>query len=149
MWSSTLAMLARAVSRLGSVEYARPLYDLLLPCADRNCLVGGGFMSFGPISRYLGMLATTFGEPDLALDHLEHALERCADLGSLSLVARTKMEMARALAQRGLQGDAERANALLEEASRSAAEMGMPALTATVGRIFDELGSEATEASVR
>jgi hypothetical protein len=106
-------------------------------------------MSFGPISRYLGMLATTFGDPDLALGHLEHALERCTELGSRSLVARTKMEMARALALRGLDGDAPRACALLEEADRSAADMGMTALTDTVGRIRTELVSASNEVAVR
>jgi hypothetical protein len=149
MWSSTLAMLARAVSRLGAVEFARPLYDLLLPYADRNSLVGGGFMSFGPISRYLGMLATTFGEPDRALGHLEQALKRSTRLGSAPLVARSKMEMARALAQRGREGDPIRARALLQEVSRSAEDMGMTALIDTVGRILAELGSEMNGATVR
>ena len=149
MWSSTLAMLARTVSRLGAVEYAQPLYDLLWPYAERNCLVGGGFMSFGPISRYLGMLATTLGDPDLALDHLEHALERCTDLGSRSLVARTRMEMARALARRAADGDAERAQTLLDEADRGAADMGMTALSDTIGRIRAELAAAASEVAIR
>jgi hypothetical protein len=149
MWSSTLAMLARTVSRLGAVEYAQPLYDLLWPYAERNCLVGGGFMSFGPISRYLGMLATTLGDPDLALHHLEHALERCTDLGSRSLVARTRMEMARALARRAADGDAERAYALLDEADRDAADMGMTALNDTIGRIRAELAAAASEVAIR
>jgi hypothetical protein len=149
MWSSTLAMLARTVSRIGAVPYARPLYDLLAPYAERNCVWGSGFIIFGPISRYLGMLATTFGEPGLALAHLEHALGRCLDLGSASLAARTRMEMARALAKRRLKGDAMRARSLLHDARRSADEMGMPALIATIGRILAELEPEASEVPVR
>ena len=149
MWSSSLAMLARTVSRLGAADYARPLYDLLWPYADRNCLVGGGFMSFGPISRYLGMLATTLGDPGLALDHLEHALERCTKLGSRSLVARTRMEMARALTLRGLEGDAQQAQVLLDEADRAAADMGMGALADTIGRIRAELAATSPEMAVR
>ena len=71
------------------------------------------------------------------------------DLGSRSLVARTRMEMARALAQRALDGDAERAHGLLEEADRLAADMGMMALTDTIGRIRAELARTSSEVVVR
>ena len=132
MWSATMAMLSRTVSKLGAVEHARPLYDLQIPFSDRNCLWGSGFMSFGPISRYLGMLATTFGEPGLALEHLEHALGRSRDLRSPPLMARTKVEMARALLARSADGDGARARALLEEAGRTATELGMARLAEDV-----------------
>jgi hypothetical protein len=148
MWSATLAMLSRAVIRLGAVAYAGPIYELLEPHADRDCPWGSGLMSFGPISRYLGMLATTLGQPDLALSHLEHAYERCLSLGSPSLAARTKMEMARALQVRRRDGDAARMRALLEEASHSAAEMGMPGLADTTRRMLAEIGAGADEVTV-
>ena len=54
MWEGTLAMLSRVVSRLEAVEYARPLYDLLAPYAERNCLWGSGFVVFGPIIQVPG-----------------------------------------------------------------------------------------------
>ena len=88
MWAGTLAMLSRVVARLEAVEYARPLYDLLAPYADRNSLWGSGLIVFGPISRFLGMMATILGEPDVALDHLDDALQRSLALGSPPLVAR-------------------------------------------------------------
>ncbi len=149
MWAATLAMLARVVSRLEAVEHARSLYDLLAPYADRNCLWGSGFMILGPISRYLGRLATTFGEPDQALAHLEHALGRCHELGSPPLIARTKVSMARALSRRGLEGDEARARILLAEASRSASEMGMPGLADSCRQVFAEIGPRVSEAPAR
>ena len=74
------------------------------------------------------MLATTFDEPDLALGHLEQALARSHDLGSPPLVARTKVDMARALLVREAEGDEVRARILLEEASGTATELGMAGL---------------------
>ena len=128
MWSGTLAMLSRAVCKLGAVGYARPLYDLLAPFADRNSLWGSGFIVFGPVSRFLGMLATAFDEPGRAIAHLEDALERSAGLRSPPLAARAGTELARALLARGAEGDEVRALALLEEARVAAAGLGMPAL---------------------
>ena len=129
MWAGTMAMLCRVVSRLGAVEYARPLYDLLLPYAERNCLWGSGFIVYGPTSRFLGMLATMSGEPDRAIDHLEHALERSHELHSPPLVARVRTELARALLARQAEGDDERARSLLDQARRTATELEMPGLT--------------------
>ena len=128
MWAGTLAILTRAVCKLGAVEYARPLYALLAPFAERNCLWGSGFIVFGPINRFLGMLATAFGEPDLAIGHLESALERSRDLRSPPLEARVKTDLARALVDRGADGDEKRAKLLLEEARSSAAALSMLAL---------------------
>ena len=128
MWAGTLALLSRSVCRLGAVEHARPLYDLLAPVAERNCLWGSGFIVFGPVSRFLGMLATAFDEPDRAILHLEDALERSTALRSPPLVARVRTDLARALLRRGADGDEERARPLLDQARSAAAGLGMPAL---------------------
>ena len=125
MWVATLGMLAQVVVAIDAIQHARPLYDLLAPYADLNCTIAGGFMHFGPVSRFLGMLATILGEPDLALRHFEGALERSSDLGSPPNEARVKGEMARALLARGAAGDASRALSLLEEAKQAADELGM------------------------
>ena len=74
------------------------------------------------------MLATTLGEPDVALTHLEHALERSRELGSPPLVARTQTEIARALLMRGADGDGAQARPVLEEAKLAATELGMERL---------------------
>jgi hypothetical protein len=74
------------------------------------------------------MLANAFDEPGRAIPHLEDALERSAGLRSPPLVARARMELARALLARGAEGDGVRATSLLEEARVAAAGLGMPAL---------------------
>ncbi len=128
MWAGTMAMLSRVVYKLGAVEYARPLYDLLAPYAERNSIWGSGFIVFGPTSRFLGLLATTFGEPDLAIPRLEHAIQRCQDLHSPPLAARVRTDMARAFLARGADGDVERARRSLEDARLTAAELGLSGL---------------------
>jgi hypothetical protein len=145
MWAATLLTLSRVASRLGATAYARPLYDLLAPYAHRSLLWGSGFMIFGPVSRHLGMLATTLSEPELALPHLEDALRRCCDLGSPPLIVRTNVEIARALLMRGADGDGERAGPILEEARLTAIRLGMAKLAEEAA----ELASAAADGSVR
>jgi tetratricopeptide (TPR) repeat protein len=135
MWPGTIVMLSGVVCELKALDYVRPLYSLLAPYAERNFLWGSGFIIFGPVSRYLGMLATALGEPDRALDHLEHALVRSHELGSPPLVARTKTEMARALLTRQGDGDEELARAYLGEVAAIAAELGMASLADEAARL--------------
>ncbi len=143
LWSTALSMLSQVVARVDAVEYARPLYDLQLPYADCNCLMGGGVLCLGPTSQFLGMLATTLGEPDRALAHLEAALERSVDLGSPPNEARVKVQMVRALLMRGLDGDRLRAGSLLEESLEIAAELGMDGLTREIGDLSTALADGA------
>ena len=135
MWPGTLVMLSRVACELDALDYVRPLYGLLAPYAERNFVWGSGFIIFGPVSRYLGMLATALGEPDRALDHLELALARSHDLGSPPLVARTRIEMARALLARRGDGDEEMARACLVEATGIATELGMASLADAAARL--------------
>ena len=45
----------RSSHRLGEREHAAALYEELLPFAHRNVVVGGGWVCWGSISRYLGL----------------------------------------------------------------------------------------------
>jgi tetratricopeptide (TPR) repeat protein len=126
VWTTTLGLLARVVGRFDAREYAPPLYRLLLPYADRNCVAGGAILCLGPISRFLGMLARVAGDHERALQHLRQALARSRALGSRSLIARTQFEIAQTLLARGADGDAERADELLQEVEAAAGEVGMP-----------------------
>ena len=128
VWSTTLAELSQTVARVGAAEQARSLYDLLLPYADRNCVVGGGIMCLGPISWFLGLLAVTFGEVARALGHLEDALARSRDQGWLPFTARIETNMAMVLLALGEDAGVARAQELLEDAVRIATETGMAEL---------------------
>lgn len=137
MWTDTMGMLAQAAAAVGDARLARPLYELLLPFAELNCTSGAVLVNLGPISRFLGMLATTFGELDAALGHLEHALARSHALSSPPLVARTQVDMARALLARRAEGDDARARSLLERAHETATELGMAALAEATGDLME------------
>lgn len=126
-WTTTLGMLARVIGRFEAAEYAPPLYRLLFPYADRNCVVGGAILCLGPISRLLGMLARMSGDYESALDHLRDAMFRSRALGSRSLVARTQLELAQTFLDRAAEGDDEHAYELLVTVEAAAAELGMTA----------------------
>jgi hypothetical protein len=89
------------------------------------------------------MLATTLGEPDRALAHLEAALERSVDLGSPPNEARVKVQMVRAMQLRGSEDDMLRAQSLLEESLEIAGELGMDGLTREIGDLSAALSDGA------
>jgi tetratricopeptide (TPR) repeat protein len=122
------AALGRTVAHFDDPTHADELYELLLPFAPRNCVLAGGVLCLGPVSRILGMLARAAGRPDDALAHLDDALERAQALGSPPLVARTRLEAAKAHLARGADGDAAVAERLLEQAAAAASALGMAKL---------------------
>ena len=142
LWLATLVELSRVVARVGDVERAQTLYPLLLPYADRVCVVTGGFMCLGPVSRPLGLLAATIRDFESAIEHLEHALAGCHRLGSPPLIARAKTNLANVLLTRGSTGDVEIARDLLGAARRSASELGMAALVADVDVILSTIAND-------
>jgi hypothetical protein len=66
---------------------------------------------------------------DVAAHHAEDALVMNARMGARPWQAHTQHEYAAVLMRRAAPGDRERAHALLEEASDTAIELGMIALT--------------------
>jgi class 3 adenylate cyclase len=127
-WVISLANLAEAAHRLGVREYADAIYDELLPFAHRNIVVGGGWVCWGSISRYLGLLATTLGRHDEAENHFAVALQMNQRLKARPLVAITRADYAHMLAERGGADDLAHANELIGEALRVAGDIGMASL---------------------
>jgi class 3 adenylate cyclase len=128
VWMTTLTAFGRTVAHFDDPTFADDLYELLLPFADRNCVVGGAVLCLGPISRILGMLARAAGRPDVALEHFAHALEISQALGSPPLVARTQLEAAKAHLLRATDGDRKLAERLLGDAAATASATGMQKL---------------------
>jgi class 3 adenylate cyclase/tetratricopeptide (TPR) repeat protein len=139
LWELTIVNLGRTVGHFDDPAYADELYELLLPFADRVCVLGGGVLCLGPASRILGMLARARGKPELAIEHFAYALDRSRALGSPPLVARTQLESAKAHLMRGSAADAAAAERLLDEASIIASNLGM----AKVSRDIDAWRSSA------
>jgi DNA-binding CsgD family transcriptional regulator len=93
-------------------------------------VIGHGVAVYGAADRYLGMLAATLGELDLAAEHFEHALGFNRSMGARTWVAHTLYAFGRTLRHRGCPGDDERATAMLTEAAGLAERIGMPMLLA-------------------
>ena len=124
-WVVSLANLSEVAHRLGAREHAAALYEELVPYAHRNVVIGGGWVCWGSISRYLGMLATTLGRYDDAERHFGVSLQMNQRLKARPLVALTRVDYAHMLMARGSDEDLMQANELIGEALRVAGELGM------------------------
>jgi class 3 adenylate cyclase len=124
----TLAYLAVAADFLNDARRAAALYDLLLPYAGHNIIVGAGAACLGSASRSLGILATTMGRWEDAEKHFGDALEMNASMGARPLVAWTQHDHANMLLRRDEPGDREKSLELVSEALNAAQDMGMKAL---------------------
>jgi DNA-binding CsgD family transcriptional regulator/tetratricopeptide (TPR) repeat protein len=138
LWLTSLTYLADASAALGDETTAALVYPELESRAGSNVMIGHLVSCYGAADRYLGMLAATLGEPALAVEHFERALELNRRMGAATWHAHTAYEYGRFLLARG-RGDRDRAAALLAEAASLAGNIGMPAL---LGRI-QALGTPA------
>ena len=125
LWLASLVYLTDAAAALGDENVAALVYPELAPFAGANVMIGHLVSCYGAADRYLGMLAATLGEDELAAEHFERALELNRAMGAGTWLAHTAYEFGRLLA-RG--GDRDRAEALLAEAAALARRIGMPAL---------------------
>ncbi len=91
-------------------------------------IVGDAAACNGSVSRNLGLLATTLGRWEEALQHFEDALAMNRHMGAKPFVARTQYEYAYLLLTRAQPGDREKAHDLLVQALHTAQELGMKSL---------------------
>jgi tetratricopeptide (TPR) repeat protein len=124
----TLAYLAEVCTRLGDVDRAEHLYDLLLPYRDLAVIAPVSTVCCGSVARYLGMLAATLGHWTAAEEHFTAALRLDEHLQAWPWLAHTKHEFALMLRARGRSGDQQRATELIAAAMASAERIGLPAL---------------------
>jgi DNA-binding SARP family transcriptional activator/tetratricopeptide (TPR) repeat protein len=110
-WLFCVCFLADASERLGAVDHADTLYELLLPHAARNAS-NADEISLGSVSRSLGNAALALGRWDDAVRHFEAALAANTRMGATPWVARTLDDYARMLQARGAAGDLARAESL-------------------------------------
>jgi tetratricopeptide (TPR) repeat protein len=74
LWMGCMSFLADICIYLRDVPRAAILYEILLPFAGRNVVIGNGIVSCGALSRYLGALATVMKQWDDAARHFEDAV---------------------------------------------------------------------------
>ena len=123
-WLFAMSLLGEICVVLDDRERARLLYDKLAPYEARNVIsVGAAYL--GPVARYLGLLAMTFGEAERALGHLETARAAAERMGARPMMVETALDAAEVLTRRGAPGDAARALALVQRAAGPAESMQM------------------------
>jgi DNA-binding SARP family transcriptional activator len=123
-WGVSLCLLAETATRLGETAAASTLYGLLLPYADRVS-ISYPEISLGPVSRFLGVLASTACAYDEAAGHFEDALAISESIGARPWLAHTQDDYAHMLLTRDKPGDAEKAESLLDSARTAYRELGI------------------------
>jgi eukaryotic-like serine/threonine-protein kinase len=123
-----LTLIAETCARLGDTDRAAKLYELLEPYANYNVVVGRAALSYGPATRYLGLLARTSGRFDEAERHFEAAAQLSRRMGDRPYGAMIRLDRAEALLARDAPGDRDRALDLLSRCLDEAQDLGMRAI---------------------
>jgi class 3 adenylate cyclase len=124
--SVSLCLLAEVAHRLGDVERAQTLYELMAPYGDLLCVVPPFIACYGSISRHLALLATTIGNYDQAAEHFNAAIDTNSRINAPGWIAHCQAEYADMLLRRGRPGDRHNAVELLGGALDIASELNMP-----------------------
>jgi len=130
-WLPVIALGAGAAARLGDRPRAEGLIRTLAPYRDRYVDMGCSWL--GSAAHYLGLLHACLGDIAEAEGCFREALTAERALGSRAWIARTKLEYARSLRERGLEADIERAAELTEEAVDSARSLGLGSILRHAG----------------
>ncbi len=138
------SMLAESAVVLGDEECAQQLYQRLLPHAEQYVLLFLGSLQLGSLSRYLGRLAATIGEPALAGYHYAHALDANQRSGAHLWVAHTRLDWATALASQG-PACVDEARELLRPCLAEAHERDMAVLARQAAELMDRLPGRGSE----
>ena len=128
LWIASITYLVDVCTFLGDRTRAAILYQLLLPYAGRNVVVGSAAACYGALSRYLGALATTLERWDEAAQHFEDALAMNARMDAWPWLAHTQYQYATMLLTRDQPSDSEKGWELLKAAWLTARDLGMRAL---------------------
>ncbi len=94
-----LSYLVDAITAVGDVAKAHTLYERLRPWSGLN-IASFVITCYGPVDRYLGMLALTTGELSLAERHVRDALAQCRTMGTPTYEAHGHYWLARVAAAR-------------------------------------------------
>jgi tetratricopeptide (TPR) repeat protein len=142
-WIIAMTLLSDVCADLGDAPRAALLYAMLEPYADVNVVIGFAAVCLGSAASFLGKLAATMGEPELAAQHFERALAINTELPAPGCLARTQVDYARAILAAAGEPRDPRADELLEAAARTAADLGLRA----VARKVERLGAHPPERS--
>ncbi len=122
-WTTGMVCYADAAIECRDPKYAGPLFDRLVPWADQLAMIGS-VAAHGPVSHYLGGLATILSRYDEADAYFAQAAAFSERVGAMFFAARTDLYWGKMLVERCAPGDTEKARDLLTKAHISAAAHG-------------------------
>ena len=122
-WIIGMVCYADAAIECRDPKYAGPLFDRLAPWADQLAITGS-VAAQGPVSHYLGGLATVVGRYDQAEIYFAQSEAFSDRVGAKFFAARTDLLWGRMLAERRAPGDTDKARELLTRAQSAAAANG-------------------------
>jgi tetratricopeptide (TPR) repeat protein len=136
-WCFTVQLvgMSHVCFRLGDVQRAALLYELLLPYAHRFAVTDGSPTLFlGSVARGLGVLAGMTGRRDAARRHFEAALEGETRARAWACLVRTQHDFAQLLAGGG-PADRDRARRLAAQGLDAARKLGMEGLAGSLASL--------------
>ena len=90
-WLTNIAVLSELCVALRDIDGARTLYAALVPYAQRNVVVSYS-SCWGPVERYLALLARAFGDDDARRRHARSALARADRMHAPLLAAELRAQ---------------------------------------------------------
>jgi DNA-binding NarL/FixJ family response regulator len=129
------------LGRTADIEYLAQQFEPFRGLHVANGAGAGIYM--GPVELQIGKAAAALGRLDEAEEDLETAMALCRSNGARGYVVEVSVELAGVLLKRQATGDAERAAALLEEASAEADRLGMAVFTQRIRALRAEPPSQA------
>lgn len=138
LWLTGMVDFAEAAIECGDPAYAGPIFEQLEPWAAQLPVTGAS--ALGPVSHYLGGLATVLDRRDEAAHYFAESAALSRRIGAKFFAARTDLLWGRMLVARREPGDAELARSILHRAQAAAAEHGYQVVERRAATLLDGLG---------
>jgi DNA-binding SARP family transcriptional activator len=136
LWLATMATYSEISSALRDSDIARPIYEALVPLADR-CVSVPGMLYCGPVTRYLGLLAAAMSQTEEASRHFEDAISMSIAMNLLPFTAYAMYDLSRTLIDERSDSERDRALDLARQSNRYARELGMTRLARRTNELIE------------
>ena len=132
-WLILQVLLGYAATSCCLESMASRAYELLVPFAGFNVVIGPGLATFGPVDRWLGQIAQSLGRTELATQHLTEAVRLADRWASPLWAAIGRLDLADvALRQR----HADQARSLVKEAANAASSTDLASLKPRIEKVL-------------
>lgn len=120
-----LASLAQSCAIVGDSDAAKVLLGRIRPFHELWGVTPFGHVACGPMSRFVGQLATVLGEHDLATEQFERAVRQCEHARAAGELPTLYAEFAGALQRQKSAAARKRGQAMLRKAEKMAQPLGV------------------------